>query len=780
MIADADLEQRLARFVEHHVLHGTQLPVESLVESCPELAGPLRALIERYLSLNASLDTGVAPTPLADPGNPPASANPAGSANLMIDGFRTIERVGAGGMGDVFKLQDLKLDRIVAAKVLRSDRRLTAPLGDFLREARSMALFKDQRIVQIFEFRADADPPVIIMEYVDGFELGRLGPSLEFRQRARILGDVCDVIQHAHALGIQHRDLKPSNIMLDAKLAVKILDFGLSERDPTRGHFVGTPHYLAPEQLDPGAPIDARTDVYALGVILYELIAGTVPYGGRDAGEILASLGRSEPRLPIEIDPRVPEPLQAIALKAMERRPTDRYQSAREMALDLGRYLDDLPVLARPTIYASTLGTRVRPHIEQIDEWLRLKLIYPHEAADLRTAYRRLEAREDDWIVESRSLSYSQITLYLGAFLIVAGSLFYFGADRFYHAVNGLARPFFVLAAPFIGLNLAGRYLYRREHKAVAVAFFLAGVSLLPLFMLIWFHETGWWVVAPDTPLQIFADGSVSNRQLQITILLACAWSGWLAVRTRTGALSTVFTAVMFLLALAVLGDFGLRRWIVFGRFDRLALHLWPLAIVYAALGVFTERTGWTWFVRPLYVAAVLVLVATLDLLALDGRMFHYVGLSMQPFQSAHPASPTLLDTLTALALNGIVFYAGALLLERSGSESMKIAAWLLFTISPFSALEPLGYLSETQEYSRNFDWLYLALALAIVFASHARQRKSFYYAGLLNTAIALYLIAERQKWFEQPMWAIGIIGCGLATLAAGFVLDARRRSRSS
>lgn len=773
MIVDADVEQRLARFVEHHVLYGTALPVETLVESRPELAEPLRALIVRYLALSASLDTGVDPEHRATLAT---LSNPANVANPVFDGFRTIERVGAGGMGDVFKLQDVKLDRVVAAKVLRPDRRLAAPLGDFLREARSMALFKDRRIVQIFEFRAEADPPVIIMEYVDGFELGRLGPSLEFRQRARILLDVCDALQHAHALGIQHRDLKPSNIMLDAKLSVKILDFGLSQGNPSRGHFAGTAQYLAPEQLDSGEPIDARTDVYALGVILYELLAGAVPYGGVNAEDILTALRHREPRLPIEIDPRVPEPLQAIALKAMERRPADRYQSAREMALDLKRYLDDLPVLARPTIYASTLGTRLRPHADQIDEWLRLKLIYPHEAADLRSAYRRLDAREDDWIVESRSLSYSQITLYLGAFLIVAGSLFYFDADRFYHAVKGLARPFVVLAAPFIGLNLAGRYLYGREHKAVAVAFFLAGVSLLPLFLLIWFHETHWWVVAPNTPMQIFSDGSVSNRQLQVTILLACTWSGWLALRTRTGALSTVFTAVLFLLALAVLGDFGLRGWIAFRHFDRLALHLWPLGVVYAALGVFAERTGRAWFVRPLYVGAVLVLVATLDLLALDGRMFHYLRLSMEPFQSAHPSSPRLLDTLSALTLNGIVFYATAWLLEQVASEPAKVAAWLLFTISPFSALEPLGYLSETAEYSRNFDWVYLALALTIVFASHARQRKSFYYAGLLNTGIALVLIADRQQWFGEPRWAVAVILSGLVALGAGFVLDARKR----
>jgi len=176
----------------------------------------------------------------------------------------------------------------------------------------------------------------------------------------------------------------------------------------------------------------------------------------------------------------------------------------------------------------------------------------------------------------------------------------------------------------------------------------------------------------------------------------------------------------MLLLALALLGDFGLRGWIDDGRFDRLALHLWPLAIVYAAFGALAERTGRLWFVRSLYVAAVLVLVVALDLLALDGRTFHYLALSMQPFEPARVSDPTLLDTLAALSLNGIAFYAAASLLDR----------------------------------------------------------KSFYYAGLLNTGIGLWLIADHRQWFDKPRWAMVLIACGLTALVAGFALDARKRSR--
>ena len=749
------------------MLRGELLPVEQVAADRPDLVAPLRALVEQYLDLTRTLDAGAAPAPVE-----PAVAPPA------IQGFRVVERIGGGGMGEVYKLEDLTLHRFVAAKVIRADSRIRTRLPDFLREARSLALFTDPRIVQVFELRESAGQPVIIMELVEGFELGRIGPSLEFGQRARILREVCGAIHHAHRAGIQHRDLKPSNIMLDASLSPKILDFGLSGGDPTSGHLQGTLFYLAPEQIDPQQPIDARTDVYALGIVLYELLCGVVPFSGDTAPEVLEKVRTAVPRLPVEIDPRVPEPLQAIALKAMERQPADRYATAHEMALDLSRYLDGRPVLARPTQYATTLGARVAPHLDQVAEWLRLKLIHPHEADHLRRAYRQFDVRDDDWIAASRLLSYSQIALYLGAFLLVAGGLFYFSAHRFFDAVRGVARPFVVLGLPFAGLNLVGRHLYRTDRQAVAVAFFLAGVGLLPLALLISLHEAGLWVVQADAPGQLFADGSISNRQLQVTLLASVAWSGWLALMTRTAALSTVSTVVAVLLAISLLADAGLRTWLEDGRFDLLALHLAPTAVAYAVAAFALERAARPWFARPLYVAAAVVIVVSLDLLALDGKTFSYLGLSLQRYQSSQVTNPTLVDTLAALTLNGVAFYAIAAALERRGGEVMRTAAGLLFVIAPFSMLEPLAYLVETAEYSARFGWIYLSLALAVAIASHHRQRKSFYYAGLANTGVALYLIAARHAWFDRPRWAETVVAAGLLALVAGFLLDARERRR--
>ena len=764
-MTNPDLEALFARVVEAEELRGERLDLDLVCGTMPHLRADLEALVADYRRVSAALE-----------GNSRVEQGDEAAVDALpaFPGFRTIERIGAGGMGEVFKLQDLNLGRIVAAKRLSPAARVPTSYADMLREARYLALFDDPRIVRIYEYRADTDPPFLVMEHVEGFELGQVGRSLEPRQRARVMRAVCEAVHHAHRLGIQHRDLKPSNIMLDATLQPKILDFGLASPDPGRGHLVGTPPYLAPEQLDPTRPIDARADIYALGVVLYELLCGVTPFAGATDAALLEEIRNGSPRLPVEIDADAPEPLQAIALKAIERDPALRYQTAQEMAVDLERYLDGRAVLARPTQYASALQTRVRPHLQQIQEWLRLRLVYPHEARRLTLAYQALEGRDDEWILAGRMLSYSQIALYLGAFFLIGGSLFYFGAYQFHHAIHGVSGPFAVLAMPFVGLNLSAYALARREHRAVSVAFYLAGVALLPLFLLILLRETGTWNAPPGAPGQLFRDG-VSNHQLQVTIFAACAWAAWLARHTRTATLSTVFALLLLLFDLALLSDAGLRSWVEEGRWDLLALHAAPLSVVYVLLGAwFHERAPW--FARPVVVSAALVLVVSLELLALDGRTFHYLGFSLKPFQAANVEDPLLLDTLAAMTLNGIVIYGVGVVSEWWTPAVTRPTSLLLFSISPFAILEPIGYLAETGQYSPRWDWGYLGLALMISLLSHQRQRRSFYYAGLLNCAVGLYIVADHRQWFERPAWAVALIVTGLAGLAVGFAVARRER----
>lgn len=762
------LHELLRRYVEHHVRTGERLPLDELCPDDPELRARLAPAVERYERLDAELDEG----PHGPP--PPRALGP--DELPRFEGFRTVERLGRGGMGTVYKLEDLQLGRTVAAKVIHGGA-LNPSLDGFLREAASLALFSDPRIVQIHEFRPDADPPAIIMEYVDGFELGAMAPSLEWAQRARVLLEVAEAIHRAHGLGLQHRDLKPSNIMLDPQLQPKILDFGLAGGDPSRGHGVGTPPYLAPEQLDPERPIDARTDVYALGVIFYEVLCGATPFAVDDDAPLLEQIRRGPARLPREVDPDVPEPLQAIALQAMEVDPGDRYPSAAEMARDLRRYLAGRPVLARPTAYATALGRRMVPHLQQLEEWRRLRLIHPHEADRLRAEYRRLEARDDDWIVGARRLSMSQIALYLGAFLVAVGSLLYFLAHRVFDAVSSVLGPLIVLGLPFAGLNIAARALFLQGRRAVATAFYLGAVVLLPLLLLIVLGAASLWGADPGDPTQLLGGGA-SNCQLQVAVGAAMIWSGLLAVDTRTSALSTACVTLTVLFALTCLTPLGLRGWLEQGRWDLLALHLAPLVPVFAPLGRIAEQQRARWAATPLYVAAAVLLVACLELVALKGRAMALLGLSLAGLQGGEVPDPTLLDTLSVMTVNGALLYGVGTLVERHGTAAMQPAAWLLFTLTPFAVLEPIGYLVSTGAYLPLYDWAFLALSLAVAVLSYHRQRLTFYLAGLANAGVALVLIARNREWFDAPWWATAIVVVGLGVLGLGLALDLRERAR--
>jgi hypothetical protein len=337
-------------------------------------------------------------------------------------------------------------------------------------------------------------------------------------------------------------------------------------------------------------------------------------------------------------------------------------------------------------------------------------------------------------------------------------------------------RPILVLGLPFAGLNVAARHLHRGDHKVVAVAFYLAAVALLPLLLMIVFDETGFLVAPAGAANQLFPDGSVSNHQLQLTTLVACLWCAALALSTRTMALSTVFATLTLIFSLSVAADFGLRSWIDTGRWDLLALHLSPLVAIYTALGVAAERVDRGWLGRPLYRGAALLLILLMELLALDGRMFHYLGVSLQAWQSPTVSNPSLLDTVAAMTLNGLCFYAIAAVTRRRGTALMAAAAGVLFAVSPFAVLQPLAYLVRAGEYSLRYDWFYLALALLVTLLSERRQRKSFYYAGLLNTGAALYLLADHRRWFDWPAWGVILIAVGLLALAVGFLLDRQAR----
>ncbi len=270
-------------------------------------------------------------------------------------------RLGRGGMAEVYLARDQLLDRPVAVKVLFPALATDAGFVErFRREAQAAANLQHPNIVSVFDWGEANGTYFIVMEYVEGLTLaeqlrdeGRLHPD----RAAEITADIAAALGFAHRNGVVHRDVKPGNVLITRDGGVKVADFGIaraisdsSDQNLTKtGSVMGTATYFSPEQAR-GAAVDPRSDLYSLGVVLYEMIIGRPPFSGDSAVAIAYKHVQENPVPPRRIDPNLPETLEAITLKTLAKNPANRYPSAQDMRADLRRYLDGKRIMAEPVL----------------------------------------------------------------------------------------------------------------------------------------------------------------------------------------------------------------------------------------------------------------------------------------------------------------------------------------------------------------------------------------------------------------------------------------------
>ena len=310
--------------------------------------------------------------------------------------FELLEKVGVGAFGAVWKARDSELGRIVAIKLLHPS--IAASSSDrerFFREARAVAQLRHPGIVTVYEVTELDEGPAIVSAFVEGVTVRELRQvrRLAFRETAELVAQVAEALDYAHSMKLIHRDVKPANIMvqfapgtslstsLDASAHVSttsgvsasasanqsssmasnssrpramLLDFGLALRDDAEitltadGQVIGTPAYMSPEQAaGEGHRVDRRSDIYSLGIVLYELLVGELPFRGSKVA-VLHQVLHDEPRMPRRINEKIPRDLESICVKAIAKFRSGRYPNAREMADDLRRWLNGESVLARP------------------------------------------------------------------------------------------------------------------------------------------------------------------------------------------------------------------------------------------------------------------------------------------------------------------------------------------------------------------------------------------------------------------------------------------------
>ena len=290
--------------------------------------------------------------------------------------------LGRGGMAEVHRGRDLRLGREVAVKVLRQDlARDPSSQVRFRREAQAAASLNHPAIVAVYDTGEDRTAtgatPYIVMEYVEGETLrdvirreGRVAPE----RAMSLAADICAALDFSHRNGIVHRDVKPGNVMITPQGTVKVMDFGIARAVSdsaatmtSTAAVIGTAQYLSPEQAR-GEGVDARSDVYSAGCLLYELVTGTPPFTGDSPVAVAYQHVREDPRTPSSINPEIPSELDAILLKAMSKNPANRYQSAAEMRADLLRAVAGQRVEATPVMSDAEKTTIINGGVAGYDD----------------------------------------------------------------------------------------------------------------------------------------------------------------------------------------------------------------------------------------------------------------------------------------------------------------------------------------------------------------------------------------------------------------------------
>jgi tRNA A-37 threonylcarbamoyl transferase component Bud32 len=349
----------------------------------------------------------------------------------ILDKYELLEKVGQGGMAVVYRGLDRSLKREVAVKVLHKHLAEHQEARDrFEREAHAVAKLRHENILEIFDFSGGkSDESYIVTEFIDGQTLKQFVTDhvLEFPEVAAMIAvQVCKALGHAHSLGILHRDIKPENIMIRNDGVVKLMDFGISQmldlqRMTVTGQLLGSPAYMSPEHVE-GGQLDFRTDVFAVGIVLYQLITNQLPFQGKNPHEILKRIAEGRHPDIRQVNPRVGKQLGAIVSRALEREQKDRFDDVSQMLAALERYLEGSGLtnhreelarfFAAPVSYEMALRARLVDHLTRRGRELLVN--EPAVAIELFDRVLTIDPDNAPVLAEIDKLSRRRRTLHLG------------------------------------------------------------------------------------------------------------------------------------------------------------------------------------------------------------------------------------------------------------------------------------------------------------------------------------------------------------------------------
>jgi len=713
--------------------------------------------------------------------HPQIDADPVEPLPERLSGHRILDEVGKGGMGRVLLAQDEGLNRKIAIKTLSARLSQEPSIRKrFMQEARALAQISHPNIVAIYSLGAPEEMPHFVMEYVDGVDLFTGTRALTIEQRAALMRKVALAVDVLHQNHILHRDLKPANILVGADLQPKLLDFGLARREDSAarltlfGEIVGTPSYFSPEQTTGDKELDVRSDIFSLGTILYEVLTGVLPFPAEGIKRQTESIRQADPILPRRLNPEIPGDLQDICLKALEKKPENRYRSAREMAGDLERFLAGEKVHANPTTYTSLVSGKIEQHLREIDGWRNDKVLSDAEFDGFRRQYGRLVEREDAWILQARRLTFPQVSLYVGAWILIAGAALLF----LFHFVRLSGTPRVLVAASVTMVTgWEGLVLWKKNQLRNGIAHLLALCLLVPIALLVAmveYHIRAIPAKDPDWELLHNISGSfreITNLQLWWAITLSMPAYLWLRRYTRSSVFSLVTSIMAVMLCVVTLARMGLIDWL---NHDHSKIYFWliPIALLFFGCGFVLERAKLPNDSRYFYPFAVAFTFVTLSGFASD----------YEPFQdSLRHTFPWTRGEIEYLFIgNAGIYFLLQLSLGRFAMPQLQAVAKAFRFVIPGHILTSLlslglrasdrwdnavGDLALKHE-ARTFEVLLPFIAVIFVYASIPKQMKNYFVMGALFLGIGIVRL-QQDVFKDQARWSVALLVLGLLLMLA-------------
>jgi hypothetical protein len=619
------------------------------------------------------------------------------------------------------------------------------------------------------------------MELVEGASLVDAARPLTYRQKAELMRKVALAVDFLHEHQILHRDLKPTNILVGPDLQPRILDFGLareldnlSNRVTRPGEIMGTPDYFSPEHTTPGVRLDPRSDVFSLGTILYELLTAALPFHAETFAEQAHRIRQEAPRLPRRINRQIPGELQDICLKALEKKPEDRYPSANALAEDLDRFLAGEKVHAAPTAYSSLMLGKVEQHLRELDGWWEDRIISDQEHDALRKNYGRLIERDDSWILNARRLSLPQVSLYLGAWVLIIGAAFLFLFE-----FAALSRIFIVAAVSIVTTLIAhrGLRLWEAGQFRIGIAYLLAFCLLVPITLLVLFDEYHLFAKVaanPDWELLVKLSEKfkqTTNAQLWWAAFLSLPVYFWLRKFTRSSVFALVLSVMTAWLAIVTLLRLGLLEWFSSSP-GWFYYRLIAVALLFFVSGFVLEHLELANDSRYFYPVAVFFTFVALSGLAGSHKPYHIW------LQRTLPWTRGQLEYL--FIINAGLYFLLQWLFERLSSPQTRVVAKAFRFAVPGHVLTSVALLElaaidrwhddienlALKHEARLYEYLLPALAVVFVYASIWKQMKNYFVVGILYLGAAM-IILQTDRFEGRARLSIFLLVVGTLAMYA-------------